>query len=55
MPAESLIPIFASLVGGVCSLAGSFGATTWAKQIERRHEARQLAKAFKGELGEDQE
>ena len=50
MPADSMIPLYSSLVGGACAIAGSLATSTWNKRSERQHEARQLAKAFKGEL-----
>lgn len=52
MPPEfpTYIPILAALITGACSFAGAWLATIFGKRSERRHEARQLAKAFKGEL-----
>ena len=50
MPTDPFIPLYSSLAGGACAIVGSLLATSWAKWIERGHEARQFAKAFKGEL-----
>lgn len=48
MPGFSeLVPV---LVGGALSLAGSWGAVWWTKNREELREARQLARAFKGEI-----
>lgn len=47
---NSLIPLFASLVGGVLSLVGSWGAVWLSKRSENKQAAHQLANAFKGEM-----
>ena len=47
---DSINPIWPVLLGGSLSLAGSCGATWWAKHLERLHLERQLARAIKGEL-----
>lgn len=48
--AEPISPLWATLLGGSLSLTGSLGATWWAKYLEKKNGARQLAKAIKGEL-----
>jgi hypothetical protein len=44
------VPLLAALITGVFSFAGAWLATKVSKDGERKHEARQLAKTFKGEL-----
>jgi hypothetical protein len=44
------IPMYAALITGVFSFAGAWLATKVSKDNDRKHDARQLAKSFKGEL-----
>lgn len=46
----TMVPVYAALVGGTVSFIGAAGITTWTQYSTQKREARQLAKAFKGEL-----
>jgi hypothetical protein len=43
-------PLVAAIITGVFSFVGALIATKFSKDGERKHDARQLAKTFKGEL-----
>lgn len=45
-----MAPVYAALVGGAVSFIGAAGITSWTQRSTQKREARQLAKAFKGEL-----
>jgi hypothetical protein len=45
-----LIPLYSSLAGGALSLMGSWGAIWFSYRSKNRHDAQQLAGAFKGEM-----
>lgn len=52
MPTDqaSLVPLYSALIGGALSLGGSALGIWLSKHLERKYEAKQLAKAFKGEI-----
>jgi hypothetical protein len=45
-----MIPLWAALLGGMLSLSGTIGTTWFIKTSDRKHEARQLARAIRGEI-----
>lgn len=46
----SFVPLYAAVISVVGSFVGAWFATKMSKDSDRHHEARQLAKTFKGEL-----
>lgn len=46
----SFVPLYAAIISVVGSFFGAWFATKMSKDSDRKHEARQLAKTFKGEL-----
>lgn len=46
----TMVPVYAALVGGTVSFIGAAGITWWTSHLKQKHDSRQLAKAFKGEI-----
>jgi hypothetical protein len=47
---STYVPVVAAIITGAFSFAGAWLATKVSKEGERKHDARQLARSFKGEL-----